>query len=259
MNRLAAAAALALSTQLALVAFSAGSQASAAVAATAGANGTIGLSGANFPVSESAGSVLVTAVRTGATKGAMSVRWTTANGTALASTYYTPSSGTLTWADGDGSSKTFTIPVNSAAAFSGSKWFKVLLAPGANTVMGSHTNAIVTITSSVSTTSAPPPPPPVVVKSIKEWGVVCDDTTDQSSQLADALTAAGGGAFTLQIDCPVRFHTGTNIHNTINVPDGVTVQFIGAGELLTVSGGATALNMPHATAVTLSNWSLTYL
>jgi hypothetical protein len=115
-------------------------------AVTASVNGTVGFSGASFPVNESAGSVSITAVRSIATKGAMSVTYSTMNGNAIAGTDYTASTGTLKWADGDGASKTFTVPLNSSHSFTGTKTFVIKLAAGPNTILGSHTTATVSVT-----------------------------------------------------------------------------------------------------------------
>jgi hypothetical protein len=115
-------------------------------AATAPVNGTIGLSGASFKVDQSAGSVIITAVRNTAAKGAMLVTYSTLNGSAIAGTNYTASTGTLRWADGDGSSKTFTVPLNSKNVFTGTKTFVVQLVAGPNTILGSPTTATVSVT-----------------------------------------------------------------------------------------------------------------
>lgn len=113
---------------------------------TAPVNGTIGFSGASFPVDQSRGSVSITAVRMTARKGAMSVTYSTVNGSAIAGTNYTAATGTLKWADGDGSSKTFTVPLNSSHVFTGTKTFVIKLVAGANTILGSHTTATVYVT-----------------------------------------------------------------------------------------------------------------
>ena len=113
---------------------------------TAPVNGTIGFSGASFTVAQSAGSVIITVVRTTASKGAMSVTYSTSNGSAIAGTNYTTATGTLQWADGDGSSKTFTVPLNASDVFTGTKTFVVQLVAGTNTLLGSPTTATVSIT-----------------------------------------------------------------------------------------------------------------
>jgi hypothetical protein len=82
---------------------------------------------------------------------------------------------------------------------------------------------------------------------------------DESTQLSQALMSAANNAFTLIVDCPVRFHTGTAASSSIAVPDGVTIQFTGAGEFLAVSNGPPALTVAHPTLVTFLDWNLTWL
>ncbi len=62
-------------------------------------------------VDESVGSVSYTVSRTGGSDGAVSVSFATADSTASAAADYTQTSGTLTWADGDASAKTITVPI----------------------------------------------------------------------------------------------------------------------------------------------------
>jgi hypothetical protein len=257
MNRLAVTAALALIAPLSLAVLPKSGTAQALSWST---NGVVALSASTYSVAQSSGAITLTAVRVGGKTGAYSVTYATSGGTAVNGTNYTGESGTLKWANGDSSSKTFTIAINEKNVFSGTKSFKVLLTAGSSTMLGSPTNATINISGGTKASSPPSTPaPPTVVKSIKQWGVACNDTTDETNQLSAALTAAAAGAFELQIDCPVRFHTGSMINHTITIPDGVTVKFAGSGELLTVSGGATALNVPHPTKVTFIEYNLTYL
>ena len=89
--------------------------------------GSLRFSAASYTVSQSAGTVTVTVVRNGGSSGAVSVAYATANGTAVAGTDYTAAKGTLKWADGDASAKTFEVAISNAVPFSGSKSFSVAL------------------------------------------------------------------------------------------------------------------------------------
>ena len=93
------------------------------------------LSASTYSVAQSAGSVTVSVVRSSGSSSAASVSYATSNGTAVSGTDYTAKSGTLSWADGDASAKTFDVPVNTTP-FAGSKTFTVALsnASGANVV-----------------------------------------------------------------------------------------------------------------------------
>ncbi len=122
------------------------------------------------------------------------------------------------------------------------------LTAGTGTILGTRTSAVVTIVGSTTT----------VTKSIRAW-VSCNETIDESLQLEQALLSAANNAFTLLVDCPVRFHTGTASLTSIPVPDGVTIAFQGAGEFLIVSNGPPALTVAHPAEVTFLDWNLTYL
>ena len=116
---------------------------------------SLALSASTYSIQQSAGAVTVTVARTGGTTSAASVQYATANQTAIAGTDYTSATGTLSWSGGDTTSKSFTVTVNSAPAFSGNKSFTVALsAAGANTTIGTPATATMTITGSTTT---PPP------------------------------------------------------------------------------------------------------
>ncbi len=74
--------------------------------------GTIAFDPASYSVSESAGTVVVTVTRTGGDDGAVSVNYAgVAGGTASMPDDYADVSGTLTWADQDSASQTFTVSI----------------------------------------------------------------------------------------------------------------------------------------------------
>jgi hypothetical protein len=70
------------------------------------------------------------------------VSYTTVNGTALAGTDYTPSSGTLTWSAGDTTSKTFAVSVTSGG---GGKKFAVALSHPTGAAISTPSTATVAI------------------------------------------------------------------------------------------------------------------
>ena len=77
-------------------------------------------------VRESAGTVTLTVVRTNGAAGAVSVGWSTANGTASAGSEYTAGSGTLAFAAGE-NSKTLTVALLDDTAAEENKTFTVTL------------------------------------------------------------------------------------------------------------------------------------
>jgi hypothetical protein len=108
--------------------------------------GSLVLSASGYSVAQNGGQLSVTVDRTGGSNGAVSVSYGTSNGTAVAGTDYTSTSGVLQWADGDTSAKTFSIPVSNAAPFSGGKTFTVALsAPSAGAAIGNPGSATATI------------------------------------------------------------------------------------------------------------------
>jgi hypothetical protein len=78
--------------------------------ATPGA-GLVQFATTSAAVPEASGQYSLTVTRTLNTNGAVSVAYTTQNGSAQAGVDYTAVSGTLSWANGDGSSRTITIPL----------------------------------------------------------------------------------------------------------------------------------------------------
>ncbi len=73
--------------------------------------GSLQFSQESYPVMESVGNVLVTVTRLGGTTGAVSVEYFTLDDTALEGIDYSETTGVLSWADGDSSTKTFLVPI----------------------------------------------------------------------------------------------------------------------------------------------------
>ncbi len=71
--------------------------------------GTLTFSSNAYSVSEGGGSATIQVQRNNGTDGAVGVSYSTADGSAASGSDYVTSSGTLSWADGDGSTKTFTV------------------------------------------------------------------------------------------------------------------------------------------------------
>jgi hypothetical protein len=74
--------------------------------------GSIAFSNALYTVSEAGPTATITVSRTGGSLDAVSITYSTvAGGSAVAGRSYVATTGTLSWANGDSSSKTFTIPI----------------------------------------------------------------------------------------------------------------------------------------------------
>jgi Calx-beta domain len=124
-----------------------------ATASPAASAGVLQLSASSYTVAQSSGSLAVTVNRTGGSADAVSVGYSTTDGTAVAGTNYTAATGTLQWASGDATSKTLSVPISDATSFAGTKTFTVTLSsPSGGATLGTPTSAGVTITGSSSTT-----------------------------------------------------------------------------------------------------------
>ena len=99
-----------------------------------------------FSVAESGPTATITVARRQGSAGAVSVAYATSNGTAIAGSDYTTSSGTLNWAAGDGANKSFTVPVTDDGTWETSETVNLTLSnPGGNAVLGPQSSAILTI------------------------------------------------------------------------------------------------------------------
>jgi aryl-phospho-beta-D-glucosidase BglC (GH1 family) len=91
-------------------------------------NGELKLIAALFEATTRSNTVSVSVSRSGGTTGAVAVGYSTADATATAGSDYTAVSGTLTWADGDGTAKSFSIPLLGTSTSVASKSFNVQIA-----------------------------------------------------------------------------------------------------------------------------------
>jgi CSLREA domain-containing protein len=73
--------------------------------------GVVSFSSPTYTVTENGVTATITVTRTGGTDNAVSVAYATSNGTAAAGSDYTATNGVLTWAAGDATPKTFTVPI----------------------------------------------------------------------------------------------------------------------------------------------------
>lgn len=225
--------------------------------------GTLALSAATYAVGQATGSVTVTVTRTGGTGGAVAVNFATKDGSAAAGTDYTAVSGTLAWGASDAAPKTFVVPLNTDAPFSGTRAFSVQLsaATGGATI-GTPSTATVTISG-----AAPAQPGTLSVASATY------SVAQAAGTLAIQVTRAGGSAGAVA----VHYATSDNVaragvdytaaSGTLNWADGdaasktITIAiatatpFAGARDftvtLSAPSGGAT-LGTPAAAAVTIT-------
>jgi hypothetical protein len=94
-------------------------------------------------------------------------------------------------------------------------------------------------------------------KSIGAW-VSCTGTSDDTAGVAKAIAAAGHGAFTLVVDCPVQIKVGMDISRSIFIDDGTTIEFTGAGKFTVDNVQIPAFVIADSSHITLTNWNVEY-
>ncbi len=99
----------------------------------------------SYVANEQSGSVVLTATRSANSAGAVSASYSTASGTATSGADFTASSGSLSWADGDLSPKTVTIPLTADAIVEGTETFTVTLSSPVGGVVVAPATVTVTV------------------------------------------------------------------------------------------------------------------
>ena len=94
---------------------------------TAPLQGSLSISSTNDTIAENSGSFTVSVTRIGGSDGDVSIDYATNNNTALASSDFVNSSGTLNWLDGDASDKTITIYVSDDSIYESTENFSIVL------------------------------------------------------------------------------------------------------------------------------------
>ena len=113
----------------------------------AGSSVSLQFSAANYTVAEKGGTATISVTRTGGNLGAVSVNYTTLNGTATAGSDYVAASGTLNWADGDASLKTFAVTIKDDALNEVNETVNLTLTnPTGGAVLGGLSSATLSIT-----------------------------------------------------------------------------------------------------------------
>ncbi len=94
-------------------------------------------------------------------------------------------------------------------------------------------------------------------RSIGGW-VSCTGTSDDTAGVTKALAAAGHGAFTLIVDCPVNIKVGMDIARSIFIDDGTKVEFTGSGKFTVDNVFIPAFVIADSSNITLANWNVEY-
>lgn len=108
--------------------------------------GALAFSGASASVSESAGTITLTVRRVGGSVGDVTVDYLTRDGTAVAGSDFTASSGQFSWSNGDTSEKTVTVTINDDSAAENNETFTVELRnAGGGATLGTPTRVSVSL------------------------------------------------------------------------------------------------------------------
>jgi hypothetical protein len=108
--------------------------------------GSFQFDAAAYRVAENAGIVRVTVARVGGSDGAVTVKYSTNQDSAVAGTDYNAASGTLSWADGDATSRALTVQILDDFGFEGDQTFRVALSqPTGGAMLGGPSETVITI------------------------------------------------------------------------------------------------------------------
>jgi len=123
--------------------------------------GSLQFSSGSYSAPENAGSITISVLRAGGSAGAVSVHYATGDGTGVAGTNYTATSGTLDWADGDAAAKTFSVKVLDDGVADGSHTVNLALtSPQGGASLGAQSAAVLTVTNTDSGGGGTPPAAP---------------------------------------------------------------------------------------------------
>lgn len=216
--------------------------------------GSLQFSSSGYSVASSAGTVTITVTRTGGTDGQVTLNYSTANGTAVAGTDYTATSGSVTFNNGVSTPQTFTVPIINSGATGTSRTFTV---NASSSVLGSPSQATVTIT-------LPPTPPSPA--GVIQWAAGSYSVLEAGPSVALTARRINGtngllsATYTTVDGSALGGHDYTPTANTLSWPDGnavdqtVTVPIIDSGDTpgtnrtftVTLSGAAVG-DQPTAT------------
>ena len=153
---------------------------------------TLGFAATGYSQAETGGKVTIVVLRSGGSNGMVTVDYATSDGSALAGKHYMPASGTLSWADGDLSQKSFDVPVLDDGVQDGTHTVNLTLSnPTGGATLGQATAVL-----SITDNDHPVTPPPCV---------------------ADATTLCLGGRFKTSVEW--RTATMSGVGTAVPLPD----------------------------------------
>lgn len=127
--------------------------------------GTVQFSMSGYTVNENGVTATITVTRTGGSDGAISVDFATSNGTATQPADYLTAAGTLNWADGDATPKTFQVTIVDDTFVEGDETVNLTLTnPLGGAALGAPSAALLTIIEDDIL--------PASVPTLDEWGMI---------------------------------------------------------------------------------------
>ena len=171
---------------------------------------TVGFSAVSYSVDESAGTITINVMRLGGTNDLVTVRYATANGTALAGQDYQAVSGTLAFNPGE-TNKTFVVPVYNDLLVDGNETVNLSLFNVTGPAFLGQSNAVLTIL------DASMAPGTVAFRSAQYY--VRENQGDASIILTRSLGSSG--VVSVDLTCA----DGTAVPNVDYVPVNTTVVF----------------------------------
>jgi hypothetical protein len=117
--------------------------------------GAVAFSTATFTADEDQGSVTISVARSGGTAGAASVSYAASAATATAGTDFTATSGVLSWADGEGGTKAFTVTVLDDTVDEANETVNLTLSQATAVTLGTPASATLTITDDETPATSP--------------------------------------------------------------------------------------------------------
>jgi uncharacterized delta-60 repeat protein len=218
------------------------------------AAGVIQFSASAFSVSEATGIAPgIRVTRTGGSRGAVTARFSTSDGTAVAGSDYTPTTVTVSFADGDATPRSVIVPIVPDAVVEPDETVNLTLSqPGGCAALGPQTTAVLTIRND-DLPPPPPPPPPSNFGLDTTFGTTGKaDTTERGG----ASTAFGGdrSAMALQADGKIVMVGGSAsdfLLARFNADGNLDTSFGTGGKVVTDFGSG--LRQEEALAVAIQN------
>lgn len=229
--------------------------------------GSIQFTSATYSGPEAGGPIVITVSRTGGTAGVVTVQYATVTGgTASPGDDYVATSGTLTWANGDGANKTFTVtPVVDTLIEGPETVILQLGSPTGGAVLGTPSTATLTITDSTGL--------PVITSIVPGAGPTTGGTTvtisGQNFTGATSVTFDGIPCTSLNvvsattITCVTPAHAAGTVEVVVTTPAGSNSTAGSANDFLYVTGPVVTALSPTsgacngATIVTITGANFT--